>query len=104
MLEVDDSNDLTCTEDGSGQNSLEMVFRKAAKDHEARVVGGIRSNGHRFTVLRDPPRDSLPQLNTQVIDQVGVGVFRGTQYQLPLLENINEARITGDDSGYKLHN
>ena len=55
-------------------------------------------------MFRNPSCNPLTELNPKVIDQVGVGIFRSAQHQLPLLENINEAGITGNDRGYKFNN
>jgi hypothetical protein len=62
----------------------------------------VRSDGHRLAMLRDPAGYAMPNLQPKLVDKVGVRVLRGAQDKPIAFEDIDEARVTGNNGGDKI--
>ena len=104
VLQIDDTDHSAPAHQGHGEKSLIAVFGKFVKKLEARIVRGVLRDGHRFAVLRDPSRDSLPDAQFQTIDHFRMWILRRPQDEFIAFEHIDEAGIALHKRGRKIDN
>jgi hypothetical protein len=104
VLQIDDTDHPAPAHQRHGEKSLITVFGKFVEKLEARIMGGVLRDRHRFAVLRDPSRDSLPDAQFQAIDHFRMWVFRRPQDKFIAFEHIEEAGIALYKRGCKIDN
>jgi hypothetical protein len=70
---------------------------------KTRIVSGFLGNGHRFTVLRNPSRNALPNAEFEAVDDVGMRILRRPEHEFIAFENVDEAGVALDQCRSKFN-
>src|ERR1035438_7650878 len=93
MLQIDDSNQLSATEDWNGKKCLKGIFRYIWKALEAWILQCIRGDRNRLAMPSNPPSDALAKPDAQMIYQICMRVLGCAQNQLIVFQHIDETGI-----------
>jgi hypothetical protein len=99
VLDVDDADEPPAAERGNGEEGFIAVFRELVEETEARIFERAFGNGDRLDVFGDPFRDSLADVDLEVVDGFRMRIHGCAKNEAVALEGINPAGIAANDKG-----
>ena len=91
VLDVDHADDAVARNDGNREECFVTVFRQVSEGLEARVLIRLHRDGEHLALPRHPPREAFAHPQPHLADLQRVGVGRGAQDQLVLLDQVQQA-------------
>jgi hypothetical protein len=103
VLYIDDADGASAAEERDGEKGFVAVFREFVEELEARVLGSVTGNGHRFEMLGDPSGNALADLELETVEDFGVGVLGGSEDEFFVFQHVDKAGITLHEGGGELN-